>query len=218
MIGLSVEYRAMRLPYRAWLLIIFLVALLISVINPADRFDFLLEHVPTVAALALLMWVDRRQPLSNLAYSLIFVYMMLHVLGAHYLYSHVPYDVWAQRLFGFDITGTFGFRRNHYDRLVHFAHGLLLLEPMRELAMRWLRIDGVRSVIVAGAFLAVLSTVYELAEWLIAVVMDSEQAEMYNGQQGDMFDAQKDMALALLGSTISGLIIILTNRRKPAGS
>lgn len=204
----------MRLPYRGWLLLIFLVALVLSVINPANRQDVILEHVPTVAAVIFLILVDRRQPLSNLSYSLTFVYLMLHVVGAHYLYSFVPYDAWSQRLLGISITDTFGFSRNHYDRLVHFAHGLLLLQPTRELVTRWMRVDGLRAIIIAIALLAVLSTIYELIEWLIAVVMSPEAAELYNGQQGDMFDAQKDMALALLGSTFAALFMILGNERK----
>jgi putative membrane protein len=138
--------------------------------------------------------------------------MMMHVVGAHYLYSFVPYDDWSRTPLGISITDTFGFKRNHYDRLVHFCHGLLLLEPMRELVIRWVRIDGIRAVIVAVAMLGTLSTLYELAEWLIAVVMEPEAAERYNGQQGDMFDAQKDMALAAIGALLTTALLAL--RRK----
>ena len=106
--------------------------------------------------------------------------------------------------------------KTHYDRLVHFAHGLLLLQPMCELVKRWMPISGVRAIVVAGAFLAVLSTVYELIEWLIAVVMDPEAAERYNGQQGDLFDAQKDMALALLGTWLAGLALAWAVQQRAA--
>jgi putative membrane protein len=173
-----------------------------------------MQHAPTVVALILLYLIGRKQPLSNRSYTLIFIWMMMHVLGAHYLYSFVPYDDWSRTLLGVSVTDIFGLKRNHYDRLVHFCHGLLLLQPMRELVIRWVRIDGIRAVIVALAMLGVLSTLYELAEWLIAVVMDPDAAERYNGQQGDMFDAQKDMGLALLGASFAALIMIFRLERK----
>src|SRR6185295_762024 len=111
--------------------------------------------------------------------------------GAHYLYSNVPYDDWSQRWLGIDITRSLGWKRNNYDRLVHFSHGLLLMPAMRELVERWVGVRGMKAIVIAVAFTAVLSMTYELLEWLIAVFMSPEAADKYNGQQGDAFDAQK---------------------------
>jgi len=204
-----------HLPYRAWLLIALSGALALSAIKPPHPDDFLWEHILTALALAGLIALEWSKPLSNRAYTLILLYLLLHVLGAHYTYSEVPYDRWSQALFGVrvsDLIGADSYRetgepRNHYDRLVHFSFGLLILRPMNELVQRWLGTRGVRSVIVAASFLCVFGTLYELLEALYAATMSPEAAEHYNGQQGDMFDAQKDVALNIAGSTISGAVL-----------
>lgn len=204
----------LSIPYRAWLLVAFLAALGISAIKPPHPDDFLWEHILTVLALGGLVALEwRRAPLSNLSCTFIFLYMLLHVLGAHYTYSEVPYDRWSHSVFGARISeliGAASYRetgqpRNHYDRIVHFMFGILMLRPACELVQRWLDVRGVGRVIVAAAFLCVLGTIYELLEGLYAAVMGQEAAEMYNGQQGDMFDAQKDVALNIAGSTVSGV-------------
>jgi putative membrane protein len=143
-------------------------------------------------------------PLTNASYVLLFAFGLLHLFGARWLYSSVPYDARARALFGSDITHAFGFRRNHYDRVVHLAFGLLLMRPFRELAERAMGLPGRRAVSVAWLAIAAASAAYELAEWIVAVVCAPEDAEAYNGQQGDARDAHKDMALALLGGSPAG--------------
>lgn len=206
--------RLRHIPYRVWLLAALLIAHAISMINPADYSDMMLEHAPTVALLAFLIWLDRRGggPLSNVSCTLIFCFLILHVIGAHYLYSNVPYDDWSQRLFGVSLSKTFGWERNHFDRLVHLMFGLLMTKPMSELMERWTPLRGPAALIVSVSFIALMSKLYELGEWLIAVVMDPAAAEAYNGQQGDNFDAHKDMALALVGAIISATIIWIIER------
>ena len=105
---------------------------------------------------------------------------------------------------GTTINGTFGWTRNHFDRLVHFAFGALLVAPVAG----WLRpvMPALRPrLFAAGTLLLAASAAYELFEWLLTLVMASESAEAYNGQQGDIWDAQKDMALALVGSMVTAL-------------
>lgn len=200
------------IPYRAWLLLVIVALVIVLGINPIDRRDYILEHAPTAALLIYLIIFDRKCPISNIAASLMFWFLTLHAIGAHYLYSNVPYDDWLRAIIGTDTHAMFGFERNHYDRLVHFSFGVLMTYPMREVLSRYLVLGPVSGLVVAVTFLAVGSKIYELAEWLIAVVMAPEAAERYNGQQGDMFDAQKDMGLALVGSIISALIIGATER------
>ena len=82
-----------------------------------------LQHIPTVLALAALALFAKRHTLSNSAFACLTAFLLLHILGARYIYSYVPYDDWALAIFGADLTSTFGFGRNHYDRVVHFAFG-----------------------------------------------------------------------------------------------
>lgn len=118
--------------------------------------------------------------------------MTLHVLGARYLYSYVPYDDWSYWLWGKTVSGYFGFTRNHYDRLVHFAYGLLLVYPASEVLSRHchvsLRVGGWLAV----QFILATSALYEIGEWALAISVAPDWAEHYNGQQGDRWDAQKD--------------------------
>lgn len=203
-----------RVPVRGWLLCALIALLAISAIRPANPADFALEHSLTAAAVVAVILLDRRRAVSTWAATLLFIYFALHVLGAHYTYSFVPYDEWSRAMFGQSVSETFGWERNHYDRLVHVAFGLLILQPMRELVVeRFTPLRGLWSIGVSLAFLAMLSKVYELVEWVFAEVMSEDAAETYNGQQGDPFDAQKDMALALAGSLISGTILALRTPR-----
>ena len=192
-----------RLPYRAWLLVIVLAAIATSAVSPFDRLDWALEHLPTAAVLSFLIWYERRpggSPLSNTSCTLLFVMLLLHVLGAHHLYSRVPYDDWFASAFGFRPSKWCGSPRNHYDRFVHLCFGLCATLPIAEMLRRHATTSAVWATTVAVVFVAAISKVYELAEWLLAVFMSPDAAENYNGQQGDPFDAQKDMALALAGS------------------
>lgn len=196
-----------RIPFRLWLLLLLLLGLALSAINPTDPRDFVYEHLPTVAFLLFIIVYERRSPhgpLSPAAYTLLFGFISLHVLGAHYLYSNVPYDTWSETVLGRSISDVFGWERNHYDRLVHFLFGLLLLLPMVEFVQRWYSATTrLGQLVIAVLILAFLSQVYEWAEWVLTMMVSPEQAENYNGQQGDMFDAQKDMALAFVGSLIA---------------
>ncbi len=168
-----------------------------------DRTDLMLMHIPTVLALVACIAFAARANLTNASIAMLFGFYSLHLLGAHYYYSCVPYDDWSRALLGHDITTTFGFSRNHYDRLVHFSYGLLLYVPVREWLLRQ-GLGGWRTGVGSIALLLASSAAYELFEWSVAVLMAPDRAERYNGQQGDPFDAQKDMALAFVGSLLAG--------------
>ncbi len=203
-----------RLPFRAWLLVLLLAALGVSLINPTSWRDMAFEHIPTAVVLGLLVWYGRTRPLSDASYVLLFVFMLLHVLGAHYLYSHVPYDRWATAVFGRDVTTTFGLSRNHYDRVVHFMWGVLIVAPFADMGVRFAGIRRGFWAAVFGVGLAGLGgCLYEIIEWLLTLLVSPEAAEDYNGQQGDMFDAQKDMTLNVIGSVISGVWVVVAARK-----
>lgn len=195
------------IPYRAWLLLIIVATVIALGIHPHDQSDYLLEHSLTAAFLLYLVIIDRSKKISNASATLIFLFLMLHAVGAHYLYSNVPYDRWLRAVTGTDLETLFNFQRNHYDRFVHFCFGVLMVYPMREVLARHFRFGHVSGLVAAVAFLAVFSKLYELGEWMLAELMSEENAEQYNGQQGDVFDPQKDMALALAGSIISACVI-----------
>ncbi len=161
-----------------------------------------LQHIPTVLALAALALLAKRDPLSNASFTCLILFLLLHILGARYIYSYVPYDRWAQGLFGADLTSTFGFQRNHYDRVVHFAFGLLWVRPVREVCERWFRVPPKFARYTAFEFVLAFSLLYELFEWGLTMVLSPQDAAAYNGQQGDIWDAHKDMSLAMLGALL----------------
>jgi putative membrane protein len=189
--------RTRRYPYV--LLALFAVVLGVSAIKPWDVKTWLMENALTAAFVAILVLSRRRLPLSDVSYTLIFVYLCFHVVGSHYSYSRVPV---AMR-----VTEYFGWQRNHYDRFVHFLFGLLLAYPIREL---FLRVAGVRGF--WGYYLPLdvtmsFSMLYELVEWAAATAFGGELGAAYLGTQGDEWDAHKDMALATLGAVISMAIV-----------
>ena len=181
-------------------------------IAPYNRQDWLLENLLVVAAVVLLAATYRRFPLSRLSYALIFLFLMLHLVGAHYTYAKVPYDDWAQTLFGRSFNEMVGWQRNNFDRVVHFAYGLLLAFPIREV---FLRVAGVRGF--WGYFLPLdltmsSSMLYELVEWGVVGVFGGELGQAYLGTQGDVWDAHKDMALASLGALVTMMLNIIVSR------
>ena len=200
---------AVKIPYRGWLLGAFLVLLPLSCINAASPPDLVLQHTLTVLVLVLLIVTGVRHPLRNLSYTLLFAYLLLHLVGARHLYSFVPYDDWAEQLVGVRIADLFGSRRNHYDRFVHLCFGLLLVYPAHDVVVRLMKIQGAWSIVLAVWLIIVFSTMYELLEWVVAMVMSPGATERYNGQQGDMWDAHRDTALAIGGAMFTALLMAL---------
>lgn len=189
--------------YPKWLLLAFSVFWVVMAIKPVYFKNWVLENVLTVAFVALLVWSYRRFPLSNISYTLICVYLCLHTLGAHYSYSNVNYDQPFRAVFGRGLNEMMGWRRNHFDRLVHFCFGLLLSYPIREM---FCRVAGARGF--WGYYLPLdvtmsFSMLYELIEWGAAVVFGGDLGQAYLGTQGDEWDAHRDMALATVGAVIT---------------
>jgi putative membrane protein len=197
--------------YPRRLLVVFLVYATAWAIKPVDVKDWALENALTVVFLAALVLSYRRFPLSNISYTLIFLYLCLHTIGAHYTYSLVPYDAWFQRLTGRTLNSLFGFQRNHFDRLVHFLFGLLLAYPVRELFMRVAGARGFWGYYLPLDLTMSFSMLYELIEWVAAVKLGGDLGHAYLGTQGDTWDAHKDMALATLGALICMCVVALIN-------
>ncbi len=179
------------------------IVLALSLIDGPYPHDQVPQHIVTLAGLVLWVIAIRKSWIGGASCLLIALFLCLHILGARYVYSFVPYDLWCEQYLGFTPSETFRWQRNHYDRLVHFFFGLLMLSPIAEGLEKRGRLSSRWSLAFSLITITTLSATYEIIEWLVAILMSPQRAETYNGQQGDFFDAQKDMALALVGSLIA---------------
>lgn len=187
------------------LLAVSAIVWLAAAIAPVDRAAWLLENIVLAAAVAWVIVTRRKWPLSRTSYLLLFIFFVLHVVGAHYTYSATPLGDW--------LRGVFHTKRNHYDRLVHFLFGLLTVYPIREQIGGALRISKKSAYVFAFMLIVVISTAYELLEWLAAEIVSTENTFAFVGSQGDMFDSQKDTALAVVGALLGiGVNALFTSR------
>jgi putative membrane protein len=170
-----------------------LLVLAWSAVAPHDAVTWLLEALPVLVALPLLAATYRRHPLTPLAYWLIAAHCVILAIGAHYTYARVPAGDWLRD--AFDLS------RNHYDRLGHLAQGFVPAIVAREVLWRWSPLRGSRWLpFLAGCSCLAFSAFYELVEWWVALLSD-EAAQHFLGTQGDVWDTQWDMFLALCGAT-----------------
>lgn len=181
------------------LLALLATATIISCIEPFDRLTWWLESLPVFIGLPILWATRQRLPLTRLVYYLLFVHALLLLLGAHYTYARVPLGFWMQDWFDFS--------RNNYDRLGHIAQGFVPALVARELFVRLNIVNGRawRAFLVV-CFCLAFSAFYELIEWWAAVVGGDGSIE-FLGVQGDVWDAQWDMMLALAGA-IAALLLL----------
>ena len=182
-------------------------------VNPHDRGDWALENVLVAVAVALLFFSYKRMLLSRISYTLIFIFLCLHAIGAHWTYSLVPYDQTFQAVTGHSFNALMGWDRNQYDRIVHLAYGLLLAYPIRELFLRVAQVTGFWGYFLPVVLTMAASMFYELVEWGAAEIFGSELGLAFVGAQGDVWDAQKDMWLATLGALIAMLVTAAINVR-----
>jgi len=181
-------------------------------IAPWHRADWALENALVVAFVVAVALTYKRFTLSRVSYTLIFVFLCLHEVGSHYTYSEVPYDEWFKALTGTTLNSLAGWERNNFDRVIHFAYGLLLAYPIREVFWRVASARGFWSYFLPLDLTMSTSMIYELVEWLAASAFGGELGQAYLGTQGDVWDAHKDMALASLGALIAMLITFGINR------
>lgn len=204
---------ALASPWPGRLLSLFLIFWVALAWRVPDRKTWMLENTLTVGFVAALVLTRRRFPLSNVSYVLIFVYLCLHTVGGHYTYSNVPYDRWFGAIFGRSLDSLLGFKRNEYDRLVHFCFGLLLAYPIRELFLRVAAVRGFWGYYLPLDVTMSFSMLYELIEWGAATAFGGDVGQAYLGTQGDVWDSHKDMALASLGAVITMTVVALINWR-----
>jgi putative membrane protein len=197
--------------YLSILAIVFAVLWAALAIAPLHRADWLLENGLLLAAIVALVATRNILPLSLVSYTTIFVFMVLHTIGAHYTYAEVPYDALFGSLTGRSLNEVMGWERNHFDRLVHFSYGLLLAYPVREFFLRVANVRGFWGYFLPLDLTMSTSMLYELIEWAAAVAFGGDLGAAFLGSQGDVWDAQKDMALASLGALIAMTVTAAIN-------
>lgn len=183
----------------------FCIIWVVLAIAPIDRATWLLENVLILAAAATLIGIRKVMPLSLSSCVLLFLFLTIHAIGAHYTYSLVPID---------DVTALLGADRNHYDRLVHFCYGLCLVLPLRELLMLHAKLRGFWSYFVPLDLVMSTSLLYELLEWAAAVVFGGGLGANFLGTQGDEWDAHRDMLMAAVGGLVATLAIWRINHHR----
>lgn len=181
-------------------------------IDPWHRSDWALENALVVAFVAAVALTYERLTLSRISYTLIFVFLCLHEIGAHYTYSEVPYDAWFEALTGTTLNSLLDWKRNNFDRVIHFCYGLLLAYPIREVFLRVAAVRGFWGYFLPLDLTMSTSMVFELFEWGAAELFGGDLGEAYLGTQGDPWDAHKDMALAGLGALVAMLVTFALNR------
>ena len=175
-------------------------------IAPWDRATWMLENIPTLIAVPLAVATFRRFRFSDRAYVHATIFLLLHTLGSHYTYSTTPIGDWMRAMLGLG--------RNHYDRVVHFSFGLLMLAPSRERFFRPPAVVPVdRQVGLSIALIAAWGCGYEILEWLIAIVADPTAGIAFLGTQGDPWDSQKDLLAAVAGALVGAIIEVRFLRR-----
>jgi putative membrane protein len=184
-----------RTPLLATLAIATIFALVVSGWRPYDRLTWLMELMPVLIALPLLVATRDRFPLTTLLYVLIFLHALVLIGGGAYTYARVPAGAWVQEALGLS--------RNPYDKLGHFMQGFVPVIVVREILVRGHFVRGRRMTAFLSVCVALaISAVYELIEWWAALAL-GQGADEFLGTQGDPWDTQSDMFLALIGAAVS---------------
>ncbi len=188
-----VSFQGSRL-LRAYL-VVFLAFWTYTYLGTPNRTNWFTENTLTFLFLAGLTLTHRRFKFSDLSYTMMFVYILLHIYGAMYTYAENP--------LGYCLSDLLHGARNHYDRIVHFSFGFLLAYPMRDYFKNHFRWPNWVCWVLPVEITMSFSAAYELIEWAVADVFFPAEGAAYLGSQGDVWDAQKDMGLAFSGAVLA---------------
>jgi len=195
--------------YETGLLLSLAVLLVLSGIHPHDRFTWVLEVFPVLIGAPILVWIYPRFRFTRLVYTLLWLHAIILMVGGHYTYAQVPLGFWMEH--------AFGFARNHYDRIGHFAQGFIPALLAREVFIRSSPLGGSRWLpFVVVCFCLAFSAFYELIEFWTALASGAAATD-FLGTQGDPWDTQWDMQLALIGAIVSLLVLSRVHDRQLAG-
>lgn len=163
-------------------------------IKPLYPYIWLLENILIFAALPVVIWTYYKFRLSNLSYVFIFLFGALHVAAAHYSYGDTPWWHW--------ISGLFDWQRNHSDRIAHFLYGFLMAGVLLDIFKKYLPGEKFLRSLVIFSILVAAGSLYEVGEYIAAVILDPDRGLWFIGFQGDVWDTQKDIALQSIGAIL----------------
>ncbi|MGB5965591.1 MAG: DUF2238 domain-containing protein [Sulfurimonadaceae bacterium] len=175
-------------------------------INPVDFGIWALENILVVTVFPVVLWLDKQYNFNNLTYLSLTAFVVLHLFGAHMTYNNMTYFIWYSEWFGWD--------RNYYDQVIHFLFGLMVFVPFFEVFYH----QGISkrvSYLIAFLFITSIGAGYEVLEWLTMVMFCEYSSEVCLEAltQGDIWDAQKDMAFAIIGSILALLLHSLWGKK-----
>ena len=182
------------------LITLFLIAT--TWIHPIWPYEQALHNSLTILGLVALAWYNKNYHVSRGQFALICLFLVSHSIAARWLYSYVPYEQWFADLTGQSFKVLFHTERNHTDRFIHFLYGLCFTPTLISYFKQRYQLQIHIAYKLSLMMIMISSLCYEWFEWLIAITLSPEQAEAYNGQQGDMWDAHKDMLLATIGCLV----------------
>lgn len=179
--------------------IIFILFWIVLAINPVDRGIWVLENFLVITIFPVVLWLDRRYKFNNWTYFSLTVFVILHLFGAHMTYNNMIYFSW--------FSDCFGWERNYYDQVIHFLFGLLVFVSFFEIFYHQ-GISRKLSYLIAFLFITGVGAWYEILEWLSITLFTNQPDEICakNLTQGDVWDAQKDIAYAVIGSVVALLL------------
>ncbi len=179
---------------------------LVAAYHPYNIEAWMLEQIASVIGAGVLIWAAKHVRFSNLSLIGLTLLFIVHTTGTHFTYSLTPYDAFCQRVLGISPNDIFCWQRNHYDRFTHLLFGIACVIPLQELFAAYLTINKNRAWFLSVMLIVAISALYELLEWLAALIFAPDTGTLYLGTQGDVWDAQIDIALALVGAI--GVILI----------
>lgn len=178
--------------------IVFFVCWIGTFINTPNRTNWFTENTLVVIFLVMLSITYKKFKFSDFSYLLMTIYLLLHIYGAEYTYAENPFGYW--------LKDTLHLNRNHYDRIVHCSFGLLLAYPMRDYFKNHFQWPNWVCWVLPCEITLSFSAMYELIEWLVADIFFPSEGDAYLGTQGDIWDAQKDMGIAFIGSVTAMIL------------
>lgn len=191
------------------LLVIYAIGFGLLAVRPYDRWDWALENFFPLSQLLALAVTYRYFKFTRLAYYLIFFYLFVQSYGGHYTYALAPPFNW--------LRDEFHLSRNHYDRVAHFMLGFLLAIPIREILLRYVKTSRRWMAFITAAIVLAIGAFYEFIEWWVSLASSPELGNAFLGTQGDIWDTQWDMFLALVGA-ICALALFMKLHDKQLGT
>ena len=186
--------------------LLFVIFWLYTGFTTSNFVNWLLENTLTLPFLILLYFLYRWHRFSTWSVTFIFIFLMLHVYGSQHTYSENPFGFWLKDLLHL--------QRNHFDRLVHFGFGFLLAYPMHEIGRDKIKMPAWLTYLIPIVLTLALGALYEIVEWIVADIFFPTQGPAFLGMQGDLWDAQKDMALAVGGALLILLFTFFLRRNE----